>query len=526
MEGSFCDTYVCTYKPTAPACAHCHCHSLPIPYCALPSLPPLPTWRQCRPSVPASQRPSCLRTSGRVSSWEIPPRRPLLVGWVRRYSRQTCLSTAPFRRPAALRHSVRQTSLSTLRDSTFLKTETEFEFTPPMDRQPTQSATPARGRSPSAGHQQPHIRNTHSPSPHPYQSQDASIGLGIGLDPSSSTSPQFVPDNFNDFGRTDNRFLTSSQPQTFSQQGAPDTIPFDPSQPGFSQALLTGDFTTSTDFCLFPPATQADQFGAAQLFGDTAQNHSSILNANNLANMTSPQTHHSPTPPHLLKPEPGSTHHSPSFNQQQFSSPPGHHSRHASLGPEAALLPGQVDWTQAQFQRHRRTPSDYSDVSSNAASPSLTAHDRFDPEHGHSPMQQPQDNFYDGVMGLGNFSISDPNRNSRSPSHSPHISPRIMPQMPEIGQPNQPMMLNTGYQSGPAVSYPMQPEEFPTLQQEMPMEQQIPQGMAPPSINIDFAPNAKQNAFEPLKPPMDESSLTPPDRGNITPGICALELYD
>ncbi|KAI0452713.1 hypothetical protein F5B21DRAFT_321174 [Xylaria acuta] len=386
-----------------------------------------------------------------------------------------------------------------------------------MDRQPAQSATPARGRSPSAGHQQPHIRNTHSPSPHPYQSQDASIGLGIGLDPSSSTSPQFVPDNFNDFGGSDNRFLNTPQPQTFPQQGAADTIPFDPSQPGFSQALLTGDFTTTTDFCLFPPATQPDQFGATQLFGDTAQNNPSILNANdlanNLANMTSPQTHHSPTPPHLLKPEPGSTHHSPSFNQQQFSSPPGHHSRHASLGPEAALLPSQLDWTQAQFQGHRRTPSDYSDVSSNAASPSLTAHDGFDPEHGHSPMQRSQDNFYDGVMGLGNFSISDHNRNSRSPSHSPHISPRIMPQMPEIGQPNQPMMLNAGYQSGPAVGYPMQPEEFPALQQEMPMEQQIPQGLAPPSINIDFAPNSKQNAFEPPKPPMDESSLTPPDRG-------------
>ncbi|KAI0486357.1 hypothetical protein F4859DRAFT_502607 [Xylaria cf. heliscus] len=382
-----------------------------------------------------------------------------------------------------------------------------------MDRQPAQSVTPARGRSPSAGHQQPHIRNTHSPSPHPYQSQDASIGLGIGLDPSSSTSPQFVTDSFNDFGANDNRFLSTSQPQTFPQQGAADSVPFDPSQPAFSQSLLTADFTASTDFCLFPPATQADQFGATQLFGDTAQNNPSILNADDLANMTSPQTHHSPTPPHLLKPEPGSTHHSPSFNQHQFSSPPSHHSRHTSLGPEAALLPGQVDWSQAQFQRHRRTPSDYSDVSSNAASPSLTAHDGFDPEHGHSPMQRSQDNFYDGVMGLGNFSISDPNRNSRSPSHSPHISPRIMPQMPEIGQPNQPMMLNTGYQSGPAVGYPMQPEEFPTLQQEMPMEQQIPQGLAPPSINIDFAPNAKQNAFEPPKPPMDESSLTPPERG-------------
>lgn len=376
-----------------------------------------------------------------------------------------------------------------------------------MDRQPAQPATPARGRSPSAGHQPPHIRNSHSPSPHPYQSPDASIGLGIGLDPSSTTA-QFNPDGFNDYGAGDNRFLSTSQPQDFPQQGAGDAISFDPNQafaqtqPGFPQPLMTSDFS-SNDIPLFPPSTQADQFGATQLFGDISQNNQS-LNINDLNNMTSPQTHHSPTPPHLLKPDPGSAHHSPSFNQQQFSSPPGHHSRHASLGPEAAFLSGHVDWSQAQFQRHRRTPSaDYSDVSSNAASPNLTAHDGFDhSDHGHSPMQRPQDSFYDPVMGLGDFSISDPNRNSRSPSHSPHRSPQMLPQ-PE------PMLLNTGYQAGPTVGYPMQPEEFPTLQQEIPMEQHIPQGLAPPSINIDYAPNAKQNTFD--KMPMDGSSLIPPD---------------
>ncbi|KAI0523766.1 hypothetical protein F5B22DRAFT_415893 [Xylaria bambusicola] len=388
-----------------------------------------------------------------------------------------------------------------------------------MDQQPAQPVTPARGRSPSAGHQQPHIRNSHSPSPHPYQSPDASIGLGIGLDPSSAPNPQFTPDSFGDFNGSDSRFLNTSQPQVFPQQGATDSISYDPNQgfaqtqASFSQSLMTADFNPGADFSLFPPVTQADQYSATQLFGDIPQNNPPSLNPNDLANMTSPQTHHSPTPPHLLKPEPGSTHHSPSFPQQQFSSPPGH-SRHTSLGPEAALLPGQVDWTQAQFQGHRRTPSDYSDVSSNAASPSLTAHDGFDhPEHGHSPMQRSQDSFYDGVMGLGNFSISDANRNSRSPSHSPHISPRILPQMPDAGQLNQPMMLNAGY-GVPPVSYSLPSEEFPTLQAEMPMEQPITQGgLAPPSINIDFAPNAKQNTFEPLKPPMDESSLTPPDRG-------------
>ncbi|KAI0203925.1 hypothetical protein F4808DRAFT_476244 [Astrocystis sublimbata] len=393
-----------------------------------------------------------------------------------------------------------------------------------MDQQPAQPVTPARGRSPSAGHHhhsqqppQPHIRNTQSPSPHPHPhppphpSQDVSIGLGIGFDPSQPPSAPFMPDNYQNFGASDNTFLGASQLQTFPQQGPADAVPFDPSQPGFSPALLSSDFTTNNDFCLFPPASQGDQFGATQLFSDASQHTSSALNANDLGNMTSPQTHHSPTPPHLLKMEPGSAHHSPSFNQHQFSSPPSHHSRHASLGPEAALLPGQVDWTQAQFQGHRRAPSDYSDVSSNAASPSLTAHDGFELEHGHSPMQRPQDPF-DGVMGLNNFSISDPNRNSRSPSHSPQPSPRIMPQMSDHGQLNQPMMLNPGYPNGGAVGYPLS-EEFPQLPQDMTMDQ-MHQGMAPPSINIDFAPpNVKQNVFDAPKPPMDESSLTPPDRG-------------
>ncbi|KAI1341346.1 hypothetical protein F5Y15DRAFT_353819 [Xylariaceae sp. FL0016] len=388
-----------------------------------------------------------------------------------------------------------------------------------MDQQAQQSARPARGRSPSAGHQQPHIRNSHSPSPHPYQSPEQSIGLGIGLD-ASVANPQFATNDFTSFSTNNgsNQFLNTSQPQGLPQQGIANTTSFDPNQPfsqpdgSFSQSLLTPDFNNSGDFSLFPPSSQAEPFSTTPLFGDISQANPQSLNPNDLANMTSPQTHHSPTPPHMLKPEPGSTHHSPSFNQHQFSSP-GQHSRHASLGPEAALMPGQVDWNQNQFQGHRRTPSEYSDVSSAAASPNLTAHDGFNhSEHGHSPMQRPQE-FFDGVTGLNNFSISDPTHNSRSPSHSPHISPRILPQqLPEGIQSNQGMLLNPAFQSAPAIAYPTQAEEFPTLQTDGGMEQPMPQ-IAPPSINIDYAPNARQGPFDALKPPMDQTSLTPPDRG-------------
>ncbi|KAI1659797.1 hypothetical protein F4813DRAFT_387289 [Daldinia decipiens] len=391
-----------------------------------------------------------------------------------------------------------------------------------MDQQAVQPAGSARGRSPSAGNQQPHIRNSHSPSPHPYQSPESSIGLGIAIDPSSANH-QFTSD-FNTYpsNNDSNQFLNTSQSQPFGHQGIADPTSFglnqdysqsltSQSQPTFTQSLLGSDFNSSGDFSLFPQSAQGDQFGTP-LFGDLSQTHAQSLDPSDLTNMTSPQTHHSPTPPHLLKPEPSSAHQSPSFNQHQFPSPG--HSRHASLGPEAAFMPGQLDWNQPQFQGHRRTPSEYSDASSAAPSPNLTGHDSFEhPEHGHSPMQRPQD-FYDGVVGLGNFSITGPNPHSRSPSHSPAISPRILPQqMPDASQQGQNIMLSTGYPN-PPMGYPVQTsEEFPSLCQEAPIDPLIAQPMAPPSINIDFAPNSRQNSFEPPKPPMDAQSLTPPDRG-------------
>ncbi|KAI0894780.1 hypothetical protein F4806DRAFT_503275 [Annulohypoxylon nitens] len=387
-----------------------------------------------------------------------------------------------------------------------------------MDQQAVQHQGSARGRSPSAGNQQPNIRNSHSPSPHPYQSPEPSIGLGIAIDPSSA-SPQFNTSDFNNYdpNNAGNQFLNTSQPQPF-----PDPVSFDLNQdysqsltsqpqPAFSHNLLAGGDFSNNDFSLFP-TTQGDQFNTTPLFGDLSQTNAQSLDPNDLTNMTSPQTHHSPTPPHLLKPEPSSAHQSPAFNQHQFSSPG--HSRHASLGPEAALMPGQLDWSQPQFQGHRRTPSEYSDASSAAPSPNLTGNDSFEHlEHGHSPMQRPQDGFYDPVMGLGNFSITGSNQNSRSPSHSPAISPRILPQqMPDASQ--QGMMLNTGYPNPPTMGYPVQgSEEFPSLSSDGVIDPSITQSMAPPSINIDFAPNSRQNSFEPQKTPMDAQSLTPPDRG-------------
>ncbi|KAI0911137.1 hypothetical protein F4823DRAFT_318543 [Ustulina deusta] len=73
-----------------------------------------------------------------------------------------------------------------------------------------------------------------------------------------------------------------------------------------------------------------------------------------------------------------------------------------------ALLSGQIDRTRFN-----------SDVSSNAASPSLPAHNRFShPENGDSRTQRSQDNLYDVVIGVGNSGISDLDRNSCSSAYS------------------------------------------------------------------------------------------------------------
>ncbi|KAG7141962.1 C2H2 finger domain transcription factor crzA like protein [Verticillium longisporum] len=371
-----------------------------------------------------------------------------------------------------------------------------------------------RGRSPSAGHQQqPHIKQQHSTSPAPYPAQnEPSIGLGLGLDQSAtqafaggatSSNPDFTAFN------NSSSFLNSQQPgQSFGQTSLNDPTGFAGNQA--SQAFLAPTFA-GNDFSLFPPANspgQGDHFNSP-LFDPT-------LNPADMSAMAMPQSHHSPTPPHMLNPDPhqpGSAHHSPSFNQHQFSSPPGTHSRHASLGPEAALLPNQMsDWTQPQFQGHRRSPSAHSDVSSAAPSPNLVSSDSFEGIGNHSPMQRPTDPaLFSSMQGFDSFTISDathssPNlQASRSPSHSPAMSPRILPQsMTDLHQQPTYGMANHSTYGGLQSS-----EAFPTLQQHSGPE--MPQ-MAP-AINIEFAPAARQNSFEPPKPPMDQDSLTPPERG-------------
>lgn len=423
-----------------------------------------------------------------------------------------------------------------------------------MDQQHPQ----ARGRSPSAtaaGGGQPHIiRDGHSPSParfpNPNEAGTSSIGLGLGI-VDHSTVPQFAtsqPD-YSNYNTNANSFLSNQHPspQPFSQssladpstvtafdlnQGYTDALkPEDPSSFGVSApgtypqpqpALLSPDFGNS-DFTIFPSSPGEPQYNAPLFVGDGQQQ----LNAPD-PNMMA-QANHNPTPPHLLShdphQQPGSAQHSPSFNQHRFPSSPGRHSRNVSLGPEAALLPGQVDWTRAQFQGHRRSPSEYSDVSSAAPSPLLVSSDSFEAiDHSHSPMQRPQDaGLYQELHGIGSFSISDHGAHSpshhgaRSPSHSPAISPRILPQQaPDMGhQGNFMLQSQNGGFGQPNPYLQSQQEEFPQLPQDTgDLSQGQPQGQmpAPPSINIDFAPTAIRSGFEGPKS-LDIDSLTPPERG-------------
>jgi transcription factor CRZ1 len=386
-----------------------------------------------------------------------------------------------------------------------------------------------RGRSPSAGHQPNHI--SHSPSPGPYQTNDQSIGLGVGLDQHSYAGDAFGNGSNNLNGA--NSYLNPQQQQAaFGQHNVSDSTLYDPSA-NFNQQLpvsgadpsLTFNSSQSQadylspnlndgDFSLFPPSSgQGDNYHTPLFEQQT-------LNPNDMNNMTSPQPQHSPTPPHLLQPDghqPGSAHQSPSFNQHQFSSPPGaQHSRNSSLAPESALMPNQLgDWTQPQFQGHRRSPSAHSDVSSVSPSPNLISADSFDIDHaGHSPLQRPSDgSLYQDVLGIESFTISDPPySHGRSPSHSPAISPRIAPESLAGGKPSGGYMPIPGGTYGDPSTIPnmqVTSEAFPNLGVTSDQSQ-----MAPPSINIDYAPtNAKPVAFGGIKSEIDQDSLTPPERG-------------
>lgn len=414
-----------------------------------------------------------------------------------------------------------------------------------------------RRRSPSAGHQQSHI--SHSPSPHQFQENLNEIGLGLALDTSGSNQqqqfinngaftsnnglPPFVDDNNEFLNQQGQAFsqeglgeTTYAQNQDFNQQFKQEDQTFPDGgqqpQPSFTQELLGANNNFNEgDFSLYSiPNNQGDQFDPQFFMNDLPQPGNPSVNPAEL-NMSSPQLHQTPPPPNLLQPDfrsPSSALQSPPFNQSKFQHSPGH-SRNASLGPESAAFPQGHEWSMMppQFTTHRRTPSEYSDVSVSSAqhSPNLPHHDTFDSiEQHHSPMLNPQDTgLYQEVLNIGSFSLSDPQvqhgsspGRGLSPAHSPAISPRLGPQqLPALNQ-NQFMLgMDNGF-GQPQNMYGGQGQEsLPQIQRNnVSLDMGQAQQMVPPEINVEFAPSSRQNSFDPPKPlGFDQDALTPPDRG-------------
>ncbi|KAF2086156.1 hypothetical protein K490DRAFT_74695 [Saccharata proteae CBS 121410] len=421
-----------------------------------------------------------------------------------------------------------------------------------------------RSRSPSAGHQA-NIRHSGSPSPHASYQNVSGLGLEQSFVPdqgafSNSFNTQLnSASNRNSFDLS-SHFLSPDQSQQFPQQPAianhtflqAQNLPPASSSPQFgtqsdiySQGLLAqsgaggnnGDF--DAQYFQGNSSCQNQSIDSSFLLDpellDVQQSQEHSIDPTSL--MSQMSTHaQSPTPPHLLQPDmqrhaSNSPHASPNIPQGAFPSPG--HSRQTSLDPSAVYGQPQGSEWNPSFRGHRRAPSDtYSDVSSAHASPYLGNSDSFDPNDNRSPLLGAQQDpaMFQDVLHFGQFSISD-NASQQipglTPSHSPHISPRLGPQqsLPPFTAANNyglaPAMNNHfGSQQGMDMFPGMGQEPFPALQHEDsagygggPSE-----AMSPPEINIDFAPPSRQQSFEPPKPDPTANALSPPDRNPFSGG--------
>lgn len=268
-----------------------------------------------------------------------------------------------------------------------------------------------------------------------------------------------------------------------------------------------------------PNSGSASEYDSSLLLDPQMHQGQSMNQAINPADLVSPISNPSP-----------SSH--PSSQDQQHSSPgpmspPGStpgtyytpkHSRHASLDPAAAYMipPSGPDWqsvmNNVSFQRHRRAPSEVSEVSSANHSPFLSQHEFDGVENNVSPSLAPQNDpsLYDNGLGMESFTLSEHQQQGISPLHSPYISPRLMPQ--QGGE----MIPNTSYlsqfPSAPTDMYGMPQEDMMNTGQPNNIPGDIGQAsqMAPPSINVEFAPPLRNQNFDLSKSTADFDSLSPP----------------
>ena len=426
-----------------------------------------------------------------------------------------------------------------------------------------------RGRSPSVGHM-PQNRIRHSPSPHHFNghSLDPTInsqeyGSG-GFSPNGGmpfNMPLYMngnqqPQAFQQHVLPSNDFSDSNLNRSYQQEGislsrkaSQQNHQYNHNISETNSPVGFGDFNQQRDF----PSKQNLAFDNGfmldpQLQGQIQSQHQSINPQDIMSNASSPQNMNT-TPPSLMPPEAASSpgHGSPSPTQAQTFSP--HHSRQASLDPSSAFLPnGQqpTDWTGmlsgAQFQTHRRAPSEHSDISSSVApSPYLAQQDSFEAfDQNPSPMlaAQPDHQMYHDALGIETFSLSDNHPQAHqqpqqmqqqeriSPHHSPYPSPRLSPHSGFTMPPESQMLLSNDMQNGfngqhrPEL-YENQPNQsFPQFEMR---NNSIDMGqagqMAPPEINVELAPPPNNPGFEQFKSENDLDALSPPERGKSSYSI-------
>ena len=430
-----------------------------------------------------------------------------------------------------------------------------------------------RGRSSSTGNHSNHNHNiSHSRSPQRYPDHAASISLDPAISPSTFTAGAFNTTPLTSSATTESQYSYSStayleapyqalqydqlglqgngfQDQELGQTYKQENLSTNSSHLNYEQSSqeLNSSFADTNAPIDFGGYTQKvnhlgaqDQSLNGNLMLDpqlqaTGQPSHHTMNPADLmsSNMSSP---HLATPPNLLQPDsqPSPAQQSPSAGP--FYSPS--HSRHTSLDPSAAYGHGQTppDWTGmltgANFQKHRRAPSEHSDVSSSVApSPFLPLSDSFDTFEGNSPMLNAQQdiNLYQDELGIEQFSLSEPQQQQQqqqqriTPAHSPYPSPRMPPHEGlGISQQENPFILSGGmsnqFNGGPRQdmygNHTIQAlPEYHQRNGSSDMGQAAQ--MAPPEINVEFAPPSRPQVFDHPNAKADADALSPPERRKL-----------
>ncbi|KAJ5254901.1 hypothetical protein N7505_010052 [Penicillium chrysogenum] len=373
-----------------------------------------------------------------------------------------------------------------------------------------------------------------SPSPHGQQYHDPNSG-GLGVDPSMasySTNPSFQNPDSSIGGAEAYAYPSYLAGAPSSQTLSP------PADHSYAPTINTNNLPISQSFeTSLVNQLEHSSTGLRPMQGD--ENFSNMLNSNHPELDFSLYQNHSPnsasTPEYdsslLLDPQmhqrqsinqainpadlvspisnPSVSSHPSSRDQQNSSpgpmSPPGstpgayytpRHSRHTSLDPAtAAYLTAQPgpDWqsvmNNVSFQGHRRAPSEVSEVSSANHSPYLSQHEFDGIENNASPSLVPQ--------------------RDQSPPQPVYLSAVDATAGGEM-VPNNSYL--TQFPSAPTDMYGMPQEDMMNMNQLNNPPGDIGQAsqMAPPSINVEFAPPLRNPTVDTSKSTADFDSLSPP----------------